>query len=133
MTRFLHFSGFNKWVIPLLLYAVILAGSSIPGPEMPRVFRLTPDKLLHFVEYFALSFFLARVLVIFSWKKSNVFWVCCLIGMVAAGLDEAYQHLIPGRTPDARDWLVDAAGVMAGSLSLLALWKNNPPGKAKCV
>jgi VanZ family protein len=123
--RLLQFPGFNKFVFPAALYALILAGSSIPGPEIPKVFQLTPDKLIHFAEYFVLGFFMARGLIIFSWSKGRVFWVCCAAGLGAAGLDELYQHLIPGRTPDVRDWLVDAAGVVAGVLTLLAVWKKS--------
>lgn len=116
---------FNTWLIPVLLYAIVLAGSSVPGERIPKVFQLTPDKLIHFVEYFVVSFFLARVLAARPrLEMRQVLWLCGGIGMAAAALDEVYQSFIPGRTPDYRDWLIDIGGVWAGAWALLRMWNN---------
>jgi VanZ family protein len=115
----------NSRLVPLLLYAVVLAGSSVPGKNIPKVFQLTPDKLIHFVEYSVVSFFFARVLVARPRIAARrVLWLCGTIGMAAAAADEVYQSLIPGRTPDFRDWLIDAVGVWAGAWLLLSWWSR---------
>lgn len=124
MIRLLQRPWFDAWFIPALLYAIILAGSSVPGQEIPKVFKLTPDKLIHFVEYFVVSFFFARFLVSRSWSSQRVFFTTFVAGMLAAALDEYYQSFTPGRTPDVRDWLIDIAGVAAGAVVLLLLWRK---------
>jgi VanZ family protein len=124
--RLLHHRWLNAWLLPVVLYAVILAGSSVPGENIPKVFQLTPDKLIHFVEYFVFTFFLARALVARTdMKRSHVWAICLAVGWAAAALDEFYQSFVPGRTPDYRDWLIDAAGVWAGVALLLSWWKKS--------
>jgi VanZ family protein len=41
-----------------------------------------------------------------------------LIGLVYAATDEVHQSFVPGRSPDAADWLADALGVAAGCFVL---------------
>jgi len=49
-------------------------------------------------------------------------------GAVYAATDELHQYFVPSRQMDAVDWLVDLAGVLAGSVSALALerWRAGP-------
>ena len=41
-----------------------------------------------------------------------------LIGLVYAATDEIHQSFVPGRSPDAADWVADALGVVVGSFVL---------------
>lgn len=93
---------------------LIILGSSIPGNKIPEAFALTPDKLIHCAEYFVLG------LLIHQWltrefpfsKKRNLFFIALLIGSVFGIIDENYQRLTPGRTPDVWDWVLDTVGVL---------------------
>ena len=93
---------------------LIIIGSSIPGNKIPEAFALTPDKLIHCIEYFILG------LLILHWisrefqfnKKGNLFLLVLLIGSTFGAIDENYQRLTPGRTPDVWDWVLDTVGVL---------------------
>ena len=93
--------------------AIIFAGSSIPGKNIPGIFSLTPDKLIHCAEYAVLGFFLYHWLRLeftsFTiWKISVTTF---LIGSAIGIADENYQRLTPGRTPNFWDWVLDSVGV----------------------
>ncbi|MBI1768207.1 MAG: VanZ family protein [Bacteroidetes bacterium] len=95
-------------------YTLIILGSSIPGKKIPEIFTLTPDKLIHCVEYLVLGFLLMRWLTSdftsFTGKKSAV--IVLLVGALCAMADELYQNLTPNRTPDFYDWCLDVVGLM---------------------
>ena len=103
----------RRRILALTVTCIILAGSSIPGKNIPAVFSLTPDKLIHCAEYAVLGFFLFRWLcaeyVIFSLSRISV--LTLLLGLIMGVIDENYQRLIPGRTPDFWDWILDSIGV----------------------
>jgi len=50
-------------IFALSVVIIVMAGSSVPGHNTPRVFTLTPDKVLHCIEYATLGFF------IFHWLR----------------------------------------------------------------
>lgn len=94
-------------------YLLILLGSSVPGQNIPKVFKFTPDKLIHVLEYFILGWLLIR------WLRHQFLYPSMVYGAMAAGiccavLDEFYQKFIPNRSPDLRDVIADAAGVALG-------------------
>jgi len=105
-------------LILLFFCLAILVGSSIPGDQIPKEFQLTPDKLIHFVEYFILSVSLYRWLLIefTSNNTYSLFLLTLLIGSVFGALDENYQRLTPGRTPDIWDWVLDTIGVLLAAI-----------------
>jgi VanZ family protein len=94
--------------------ALIFAGSSIPGRNIPTVFTLTPDKLIHCAEYAVLGVFLFHWVRLefnsFSLLKVSIFTF--LIGSLIGVLDENYQRLTPGRTTNIWDWVLDSVGVL---------------------
>jgi len=113
--------------IALLSFSLlILAGSSIPGHQIPAAFELTPDKLIHCVEYLILG------LLIFRWlkieftisKTSYIFILTLLIGSAFGALDENYQRLTPGRTPDVWDWVLDTIGVLIAAIVGSIYWRK---------
>ena len=97
---------------------LILAGSSVPGNKIPSAFELTPDKLIHCAEYFVLGSVIIYWLSLeFSFhKKYQLLVSTILIGSCFGILDENYQRLIPGRTPDVWDWVLDTIGVLIAAL-----------------
>ena len=107
-------SNTNFYRIPLLGFAaLIIAGSSIPGQSLPTVFKLTPDKLIHTVEYFILGYLIVRWMFVEFSEKSNTwkFSLTAILGGLFGVADELYQSLIPGRFTDPFDWMMDFTGV----------------------
>lgn len=108
-----------RLILPAGVYAVIIGLSALPAdafPETPTGLGL----LAHAVEYAALGASL-------RWALETVrpaTAVTVLAVVVLAGLDEAFQSLRPGRTPEAIDYVVD---VTAASLAALAVhrWTRN--------
>lgn len=94
--------------------SLIIIGSSIPGNKIPEAFALTPDKLIHCAEYFVLGLLIHQWLIRdFQFnKKGNLFLIALVMGCTFGAIDENYQRLTPGRTPDFWDWVLDTVGVL---------------------
>lgn len=119
----------------IIFCMAILAGSSIPGDQIPKGFQLTPDKLIHCVEYFILGVLIYRWLLSeFGFTKIHLlFLVTLLIGSAFGALDENYQRLTPGRTPDIWDWVLDTIGVLLAAIAGYLIWsrKQKSPDKSR--
>jgi len=104
----------------------ILAGSSIPGDQIPKEFQLTPDKLIHCLEYFTLGILVYRWLMLqFAFNKVHfLFLITLVLGAGFGALDENYQRLTPGRTPDIWDWVLDTIGVLLAAISGYWVWSR---------
>lgn len=88
-------------------FALLLLGiSSIPSQDLPETEMLGLDKGVHFALYGGFGALAARA------------GFCGIAGVFAGaawgGLDETYQRLIPGRTPDWADWTADVCGAAVG-------------------
>ncbi len=95
----------------------LLTATHVPHlPSGPAV----SDKLIHFAAYTPLACILVIVL-----RLRGASWIT--IAATSAGLimfaaiDEVTQGLVPGRTPDVRDWMADAIGVLLGATMALVL------------
>jgi len=110
----------------ILFSLLILAGSSIPGHQLPKGFELTPDKLIHCVEYLILGLLIFRWLDLeFTIQHAYVlFTITLLIGSTFGALDENYQRLTPGRTPDVWDWVLDTIGVLIAAIIGSIYWRK---------
>jgi len=100
---------------PFFIFTLLIwAGSSVPGKSIPHFFEFTPDKLVHFAEYFILGIFLQRWLNFdyADWRRSKKLLIGICIGALVGTIDEFWQSFIPGRSPDYRDWLMDVTGVL---------------------
>jgi VanZ family protein len=107
-----------RW-LALLFFLLILAGSSVPGKSIPEIFELTPDKLIHCAEYFILACFLYRWLYLeYPARTGRILFLTNFLGALAGAIDENYQRLIPGRSPDVWDWVLDVTGVILASVSI---------------
>lgn len=98
----------------LFVVFLIFLGSSIPSKSIPGIFQLTPDKLIHCLEYAVLGLFLFRWLRLeypsFSLTRINA--ITFFLGSLTGILDENYQRLTPGRSPNFWDWVLDSVGVI---------------------
>ncbi len=124
-------SAVSLWVPPAFIAIVILGLSSIPG----RAFPSHPDFLnvvVHFAEFFGLSFFLARALLLSSaiTSLSGVIIISLASGVVFGTGTEIYQFAIPERLFDPGDIFVDSLGALFGALLFVLLsmttsiWKD---------
>ncbi len=113
----------------VFVVAIIFAGSSIPSKNIPGIFSLTPDKLIHCAEYAVLGFFLYHWLRLeftsFTPGKINIttFFIGSIIGIA----DENYQRLTPGRTPNFWDWVLDSVGALLIIVLMNYLTRNKSP------
>jgi VanZ family protein len=110
--KMLRSLGFKR-VTAIGWYVLIILGSSVPGKKIPEIFTLTPDKLIHCVEYFALGFLLSRWFVA-EWSSvaiTRIGLAIIIAGSLCGIMDELYQNLTPNRTPDFYDWCLDFTGV----------------------
>ena len=101
-------------IFVVFVVATIFAGSSVPGRNIPGIFALTPDKLIHCIEYSILGFFLYHWLRLefTSLTLLKISSLTFFIGSIIGILDENYQRLTPGRTPNFWDWVLDSVGVL---------------------
>jgi len=106
--------------IGLTIFCIlIIAGSSVPGNKIPEAFALTPDKLIHCLEYFILGSLIQYWLqyeLPFG-KKYNLLLIAVILGSLFGVIDENYQRLTPGRTPDIWDWVLDTVGVLLSTIA----------------
>jgi len=94
--------------------------SSIPQIPVPKIkafdsiIRL--DYFVHFIEYFILSiFFILWRLDKKSIFKLRTFLLYIVIGLSIAFLDEFHQILIPGRTFNIIDFMLNGSGFIMGA------------------
>ena len=101
----------QRYRLPLLVLATLLVFglSSIPFRTPMRAWRL--DKLMHVLEYLLVGLaylnFITQGYRRLNWSKAAVY---LLLLATLAALDEFYQRLVPGRSPDWRDWLASIGG-----------------------
>lgn len=105
----------GRWGPPLLWAAVIFALSSRPRLPSPEVAGF--DKVSHFGAFALLAFLLARAL-----DGPRGGFRAAAVGMLYGVSDELHQAFVPGRSPDWRDWVADALGVLAG-IYVFHLWR----------
>jgi VanZ family protein len=118
-TKVLHFF---KYQFPAIAWAcLIYFASSIPGPDLPDLFLLDYDKLIHIGIFFVFGFLAYRALEpyakteSFNWKRVTL----AVIIVVAYGtIDELHQGSVPGRTLDVFDLLADTiGGILSGGFA----------------
>lgn len=95
---------------------MILAGTSIPGPELPHVPGRT-DLAVHFGMYGVLGFLLARSA---RPARAGALILVVVVASAFGAMDELHQRLIPGRTASVDDWTADTMGAAIGAAALAA-------------
>jgi len=108
-----------------MLLVIIFILSSISQQNLPDFTREVSDKILHFIVFGLLGFFM-----IHSFKNSY----SQVIQKYAAGwaiiftsgygiVDELHQILVPGRSCSLGDWLADTAGALL-AVTLFLVFRN---------
>lgn len=106
----------NIWGPPAGMALIIFIGSAIPGKEIPRYPEIF-NNIIHFIEFAALGFFLARAFDNFN-ISSRMFDTIAWTTVICTGyglMVELYQFTVPNRVFDTTDVAMDAAGAMVGS------------------
>jgi len=117
-------SALRAWGPAVAWAAVIFAASSRPGSGLDLSSGL--DKVAHFAAYAVLGLALGRGQAASGWP-----WAAALVlGLLYAASDELHQALVPGRHPDAADWVADALGTAAG-LYCFHRWRRPRPGRSR--
>jgi VanZ family protein len=118
---------FSKYLLIAWVVAIILVSSipSIPPLKLQTAHNeIRLDYFIHFLEYGALTFltFLAFAggRFIMRFKKALILTLSILLFAVA---DEYHQKLIPGRTFNYNDILSNIAGVLAGVIFCVVIFR----------
>jgi|LSQX01.2.fsa_nt_gb thioredoxin 1 len=106
-------SSWHYWLPPAVWACIILVGTSLP--RLPRTGIEGFDKVSHLIAYGMLGLLLMRSLADGRGMRlpTGAIWTI-LAGGIFGALDELHQGWIPGRTPDAMDFVADLAGLMLG-------------------
>lgn len=109
----------SRWLLPAVMYATILALSSVPADTIDDLGLPGGLSYLgHAVEYGALGAALAWALGAGTAERRRVLATVAIVAVVVlvlGGIDELYQSTVPGRDTSLVDLTVDvaAAGVAA--------------------
>ncbi len=104
------------WSLCAAWAGVIFFVSSRTGDSLPGGFSIQG----HVIEYFVLGALLTWALSDEGVKPSAIV-LAVLLASLYGITDEIHQHFVPGRTPDAMDWLLDTLGATAGAFFARAL------------
>jgi VanZ family protein len=105
----------RRWLAVWGWAGAILAGTSIPGSQLPPAF-LHADKLAHLGLYGVFGLLVGRALLLGA--RTPRLAARLMVGVVAiaafAAGDEWHQEFVPGRGADPIDWAADVVGAAAG-------------------
>lgn len=100
--------------------ALIFAGSSIPGNDVPGVGW--SDKVLHTIEYIVLGGLLMFALVrTTGWRLGIAFLVALALGSLYGISDELHQMITPRRDSSGLDVVADVIGSGIGAAAVLCV------------
>jgi VanZ family protein len=111
-------TGALRWLPALAYMGLITYLSSQTGKELPQVWWMKFDKVLHAMEYAGLGFLVSFAL---GDVKRRVLWAT-LFGFAFGAIDEFHQGFVPGRQGnDPGDLAADLIGSFLGALSYSVL------------
>lgn len=121
---------FFRYQFPALVWALLIYfASSIPASDLPDIFLLKFDKLVHVGIFFVFGFLTYRAFEPLRKRESFSIkrMVLAVIIVVAYGtIDELHQGSVPGRTLDLYDLLADTVGgILSGGFAYMYYhWKQ---------
>lgn len=117
----------SLWGPPLLVMALIFAGSSMPSDGVDRgLAGLLAAKTIHLTEYFVLMLALWRALRTTALGARSALAAAFAICVLYAGTDELHQNYVEGRNPSPVDVAIDAAGAGAAALLIVRARSRTP-------
>jgi VanZ family protein len=109
------------WLPVVLLLTAIFFLSSTPGDELHRFEFPFAHFIAHAVEYFLMGFLVCRALTADLKIKKPVLASIILV-IIYAITDEWHQSFVPGRSPAAKDVVLD---LISGAFGAFLLLKNS--------
>lgn len=110
----------SLWAPPLLVMALIFAGSSVPSDGVDRgLAGLLAAKTIHFSEYLVLMLVLWRALRRTALDGRRALSAAFALCLLYAGSDELHQGFVDGRNPSIVDVCIDAAGAATAAVVVL--------------
>jgi VanZ family protein len=108
------------WGLVVAHMALIFTASASSDPGLPGN---VSDKLVHLAAYGVLAALVLNALASGTLDGYTVprALLAIAIAVLYGVSDELHQSFVPGRTPDARDVLADAAGAVIAAAVLLGL------------
>lgn len=103
----------GRWTPVIVWGCMILGATSLPGRTLPAG-PAGSDKAVHFLVYAVLGLLAIRAAMPGSTAPLRTIALTVVAVAAFAALDEWHQGFIPGRFPDAADWVADVAGATAG-------------------
>ncbi len=127
--------GWTLHVLPALIYALFAFGmGSIPGEPMAGWELNLKDKIMHALGFGVMQWTHLRAIRFIRphLSSSTVVVFSVLTAILAGGLLEGWQFLLPHRTADLWDWFADAAGaLLAGGVTWVLLLRRSPRPSAQ--
>jgi VanZ family protein len=111
----------RRFIVTQLPWIAIMTAvtiqSSFAGIRIPAGIQFS-DKILHFIVFGILGWFLARGLYYSRIKilKTHFVIAACIIGLIFAFSDELHQSFVPGRSAEFLDWTADGLGIFVFSI-----------------
>jgi VanZ family protein len=119
--------GLSLWLPPLLLMAVIFVLSAQSSLDSGLgVIDLIGRKLIHFGAYALLCFLWWRALASVT-SPGRAALAALILSSVYAVTDEYHQSFVDGRSGNALDWAIDAAGASLAALRLRTGLRGRTP------
>jgi VanZ family protein len=109
--------------LPAIAYTLLIWWLSSQAFELAFMQRVPlQDKGVHFIEYGALSFFIAHA-VTATWpgRETATFFTAVVSTVLLGLLDEMHQSFVPGRFSDVMDLVADTIGAVVAAFLYMAL------------
>jgi VanZ family protein len=109
--------------LPAIAYTLLIWWLSSQAFELAFMQRVPlQDKGVHFIEYGALSFFIAHAVTV-TWpgRETATFFTAVVSTVLLGLLDEMHQSFVPGRFSDVMDLVADTIGAVVAAFLYMAL------------
>lgn len=121
---------------PVVLYAGLIfyfSAQSHPDEDLPSLFDLFGDKVLHAVEYAGLGGLCYRA---FRWGLEGPLAAHALLFAIGAAslygiTDEVHQLFVPFREAGWQDWAADTVGAVCGAAGVSGCGRNRGLGSKR--
>ncbi|MFH1458525.1 MAG: VanZ family protein [Candidatus Omnitrophota bacterium] len=121
------------WLPVFICMGVIFYASSLPGSDIPSLFRYE-DILYHFLIYFLLGYLFSRALknTFLGIPRIKIILLTTIFGIIYGLTDEWHQAFVPLRTVSVFDLFIDSLAGCMGS-ALFAFRQLFQPGRKICL
>jgi VanZ family protein len=117
------------YLVMLVIYLIMIFAVSSLHAQYAKILTMgIKDKILHFIEYIPVGFFIAGWLTFVKSSYKKKVLLSALIIVCLSAFDELHQYFVPSRDSDIHDIFADFAGGMTG-VALFSVWQFIKGGK----